>query len=39
MMLFEAASMDEAQAIVLADPLVQNDCVSYQLFEWRIVVE
>jgi uncharacterized protein YciI len=39
MMLFEAESMDEAQAIVSADPLVQNDCVSYQLFEWRIVVE
>ena len=39
MMLFEAASMDEAQAIVLADPLVQNDCVNYELFEWQIVVE
>lgn len=39
MMLFEAESMDEAQAIVGADPLVHNDCVSYQLFEWQIVVE
>lgn len=39
MMLFEAASMDEAQAIVLADPLIDNGCVTYQLFEWRIVVE
>ncbi|MBC5794825.1 MAG: YciI family protein [Sphaerospermopsis kisseleviana] len=39
MMLFEAASMDEAQAIVAADPLVVNGCVSYQLYEWKIVVE
>ncbi|AFY35759.1 YciI family protein [Calothrix sp. PCC 7507] len=39
MMLFEAASMVEAQAIVAADPLVQNGCVNYQLHEWRIVVE
>ncbi|BAY13569.1 YciI family protein [Calothrix sp. NIES-2098] len=39
MMLFEAESMDEAQAIVALDPLVQNGCVNYQLHEWRIVVE
>jgi uncharacterized protein YciI len=39
MMLFEAASMDEALAIVAADPLVQNDCVSYKLYEWQIVME
>jgi uncharacterized protein YciI len=39
MMLFEASSMDEAEAIVLADPLIDNGCVTYQLFEWRIVVE
>lgn len=39
MMLFEASSMDEAQAIVLADPLIDNGCVTYQLFEWRIVLE
>jgi uncharacterized protein YciI len=39
MMLFQASSMDEAQAIVLADPLIDNGCVTYQLFEWRIVVE
>lgn len=31
MMLFEAASMDEAKAIVARDPLVQNGCVNYQL--------
>lgn len=39
MMLFEAASMDEAKAIVAADPLVQSGCVHYQLYEWRIVLE
>ncbi|MBH8555187.1 hypothetical protein I8751_23120 [Nostocaceae cyanobacterium CENA357] len=39
MLLFEATSMDEAQAIVAADPLVKNGCVDYQLYEWKIVVE
>ncbi len=39
MMLFEAESMDEAKAIVAQDPLVQNGCVNYQLYEWRVVVE
>lgn len=39
MMMFEAASMEEAKAIVAADPLVQNGCVNYQLYEWRVVVE
>ena len=39
MMLFEAESMAEAQAIVALDPLVQNGCVNYQLHEWRIIME
>ena len=39
MMVFEAASMDEAKAIVAGDPLVKNGCVNYQLYEWRIVME
>lgn len=39
MLLFEAASMEEAMAIVAADPLVKNGCVTYKLYEWRIVVE
>ncbi|MCL1464453.1 YciI family protein [Argonema galeatum] len=39
MLLFQAASMDEAQALVAQDPLVQNGCVKYQLHEWRVVVE
>ncbi|MBW4614911.1 MAG: YciI family protein [Desmonostoc vinosum HA7617-LM4] len=39
MLLFEAASKDEAESIVALDPLVQNGCVNYQLYEWRIVIE
>lgn len=39
MMLFEAASMDEAKAIVAQDPLIQNGCVSYQIYEWCVVVQ
>ena len=39
MMLFEAASLAEAEAIVAQDPLIANGCVNYQLHEWRIVVE
>jgi uncharacterized protein YciI len=39
MMMFEAASLLEAEAIVAADPLVQAGCVDYELHEWRIVEE
>jgi uncharacterized protein YciI len=39
MMIFEAASVDEAKAIVAKDPLVKNNCVNYKLYEWQIVVE
>ncbi len=39
MMLFQAESMEAAQAIVARDPLVKNHCVMYQLYEWRVVVE
>jgi uncharacterized protein YciI len=39
MMLFVAASLEEAQTIVEADPLVQNKCVKYDLHEWCLVVE
>ncbi|MFQ3616452.1 MAG: YciI family protein [Cyanobacteriota bacterium] len=39
MLLFRAASMEEARAIVAQDPLVQHGCVSYELHEWTIVVE
>jgi uncharacterized protein YciI len=39
MLLFEAASIDEAKAIVARDPLVQNHCVKYKLHEWCVSVE
>ncbi|HIK06400.1 MAG TPA: hypothetical protein IGS40_17065 [Trichormus sp. M33_DOE_039] len=39
MLLFEAASMEEAESIVSRDPLVRNGCVTYKLYEWKIVVE
>ncbi|HEY9845451.1 MAG TPA: YciI family protein [Candidatus Caenarcaniphilales bacterium] len=39
MMLFQAASMDEAQAIIAQDPLVAHGCVTYELHEWCIVIE
>jgi uncharacterized protein YciI len=39
MLLFQADSLDAAQAIVSADPLIANCCVEYELHEWRVVVE
>ncbi|MGA9382648.1 MAG: YciI family protein [Phormidium sp.] len=39
MLLFQAASMDEAKSIVQQDPLVQNGCVKYKLHQWCVVVE
>ncbi|WP_008312406.1 YciI family protein [Leptolyngbya sp. PCC 6406] len=39
MLLFQAESRSQAEAIVQRDPLVQNGCVEYELHEWRIVVE
>ncbi len=39
MLLFWADSLSQAQAIVAKDPLVENDCVEYELHEWHIVVE
>ena len=39
MLTFQANSIDEARAIVEADPLVANDCVSYELHEWCVVAE
>jgi uncharacterized protein YciI len=39
MMLFHAESMDQAKAIVEQDPLVQNGCVNYRIYEWCVVVE
>ncbi len=39
MLIFEAASLEEAQALVEQDPLVKNGCVSYELYEWCVVIE
>lgn len=38
MLLFKANSLAEAEIIVKNDPLIKNNCVEYQLHEWRIVV-
>lgn len=38
MLIFEAASLDEAKTIVAHDPLVKNGCVTYELHEWCVVV-
>jgi len=37
MLLFAAASMQEAMALVQADPLIQRGCVRWTLHEWRLV--
>ncbi len=39
MLVFRADSMEEARAIVAADPLIAHHCVEYELHEWRVVVE
>jgi uncharacterized protein YciI len=39
MLLFQAASLEEAKNIVTQDPLIQNGCVEYELHEWCIVEE
>ncbi|MBD1939994.1 YciI family protein [Microcoleus sp. FACHB-68] len=39
MLLFEAASKEEAHALVAQDPLVKNGCVKYDIYEWCVVVE
>jgi uncharacterized protein YciI len=38
MMLFQAHSMEEARTIVEQDPLVINACVTYHLYEWKVVL-
>jgi uncharacterized protein YciI len=39
MLLFQAADLTQAKAIVAQDPLIQNGCVEYELHEWCIVIE
>jgi uncharacterized protein YciI len=38
MLLFTADSMAEAESIVRRDPLVVNHCVTYELYEWNVVL-
>jgi uncharacterized protein YciI len=39
MLLFQASSLAEAERLVQQDPLIQNQCVAYELHEWCIAVE
>lgn len=39
MLMFQAANLQEAKAIVELDPLVKHGCVDYDLHEWCIVAE
>jgi len=39
MLLFQAASLEEARAIVARDPLVAAGIVEWELHEWKVVVE
>ncbi len=37
MLLFEADSMEEAEKIVAEDPLIKNNCVTYEIYQWCVV--
>lgn len=39
MLIFEAENIKEAQEIIANDPLIKNKCVSYDLHEWKLVVD
>ncbi len=39
MLIFEAESKEQAEAMIAQDPLIVNGCVQYDLYEWCIVVE
>lgn len=39
MLIFTADSLVAAKAIVEADPLIANHCVTYELHEWCVVAE
>ena len=39
MLIFQADSLQAAKEIVAGDPLIANNCVTYELHEWCIVVE
>ena len=37
MMIFVAENLDEAEEIVLNDPLIKNNCVEFELHQWNVV--
>lgn len=37
MLLFQASSLAEAEALVRQDPLIRQGCVRWTLHEWRLV--
>lgn len=37
MLMFEAESMAEAEAIVAEDPLIKNGCVTFEIYQWCVV--
>jgi uncharacterized protein YciI len=39
MLIFQADSWAEAEKIVAEDPLIQNGCVTYELYQWCLVAE
>ena len=39
MLIFTADSLEDAKDIIAQDPLIINECVTYELHEWCIVVE
>ncbi|VXD16599.1 conserved hypothetical protein [Planktothrix serta PCC 8927] len=39
MLIFQAESLAEAEKIVAEDPLIQNGCVTYELYQWCLVAE
>ncbi|MDB9313377.1 hypothetical protein PN462_09725 [Spirulina sp. CS-785/01] len=39
MLLFLADSLEQAKDIVAQDPLIKNNCVTYELHEWCIVAQ
>ncbi len=37
MLLFQAESMEEPKKSVAQDPLIKNNCVSYEIYQWCVV--
>lgn len=39
MLIFQADSMAAARTIIEADPLIANNCVTYEIHQWCLVAE